>query len=214
MPEKAKGYANLVACRKQCRRCQALKNPAEVKGGRFDSDHLGPWSAWYGNLNARVMVVGQDWGSVEHFVANEGKAVPTSATNTMLGELLQPVGLDLSEVFLTNAILCLKTGGKAARVKKKWADTCGGAFLRPLVEIVCPQVVVCLGGVAWRAMASAFHVAPRRLKDAVKSDGVSITGDTTAIAVYHPSPSVLNRTRNRKQQFRDWRRVGNRLATT
>lgn len=59
---KAAAYAELVAARKGCRLCSAigLTNPCLVDGGRFDSEHIGPWSRWQGSLAADLMIVGQD----------------------------------------------------------------------------------------------------------------------------------------------------------
>ena len=55
-------------------------------------------------------------------------------------------------VFFTNAILCLKTkGGMQGKVEKEWFSSCGETFLRPLIELIQPQVVVCLGERAWRS---------------------------------------------------------------
>jgi DNA polymerase len=28
--------------------------------------HIGPWTQWQGNLNAELMIVGQDWGGTEY----------------------------------------------------------------------------------------------------------------------------------------------------
>jgi hypothetical protein len=41
---KLEAYAALVANRKQFRACTGLTNPADVDGGRHDSDEIGPWS--------------------------------------------------------------------------------------------------------------------------------------------------------------------------
>lgn len=37
-----------------------LKNPAAVEGGKYDSQQIGPWTLWAHDLNADVMVVGQE----------------------------------------------------------------------------------------------------------------------------------------------------------
>ena len=50
-------YTALVGARKMCRACTGLINPADCDGGVHDSDQIGPWSLWQGNLNADLILV-------------------------------------------------------------------------------------------------------------------------------------------------------------
>jgi hypothetical protein len=120
---KERRYSELVAARKayDCEGQLGLANPARVEGGRYDADEVGPWTRWAGDLNADLMVVGQDWGDVRYFIANEGLDAPHNPTNTALASLLASVGRPvpvpptasaplppranrISRVFLTNAL--------------------------------------------------------------------------------------------------------------
>ena len=65
-------YRELVARRKAHVFPVGLLNPSKIEDGRFDSQHLGPWSRWQGDLNAEVVIVGQDWGDQAYFIKNEG----------------------------------------------------------------------------------------------------------------------------------------------
>ena len=38
----------------------------------FRSAQIGPWSLWQGNLDAEIMVIGQDWGDKNYFTKNKG----------------------------------------------------------------------------------------------------------------------------------------------
>ena len=100
--------------RKQCSQCTGLTNPSLCEGGVFDSDSIGSWSDWQGNLNAPVMLIGQDWGDVAWFVREKGRPTHTSRTNTTLLKLFDSIGLDIKlpkdtirpgSLFFTNAIL-------------------------------------------------------------------------------------------------------------
>ncbi|MEO8593833.1 MAG: hypothetical protein ABI759_10975 [Candidatus Solibacter sp.] len=71
-------YAALVAARRSCRACAGLINPAACDGGNHDSEAIGPWSLWQGNLNARLVIVGQDWGDTGYFTANKGPRSPAT----------------------------------------------------------------------------------------------------------------------------------------
>jgi hypothetical protein len=84
------------------------------------------------------VVVGQDWGDTDYFIKNHGVDAKDNPTNNMLRELLLSIGIDIglpherqdsSRVFLTNAILCLKTtGGMQGNVERKWFSNCGAAI--------------------------------------------------------------------------------------
>src|SRR5262245_8278834 len=124
---KPSDYSQLVTARKACHLCAGLTNPADVHDGRFDSDHIGAWSIWQGNLDASAMVVGQDWGDMSYFVRHEGREGPRNPTNLALVELAGIAGLSIGEpgstvgrdvAFFTNAILCLKSseGGLQGKV--------------------------------------------------------------------------------------------------
>jgi hypothetical protein len=107
-------YSNLVAMRKSCSRCTGLTNPADVQGGCLDSDEIGPWSRWQGNIGARLMVVGQDWGGINYFTQYSGVEGPNNPTNNALVCLLASIDIPIGPpgavlgqdiVFFTNAVL-------------------------------------------------------------------------------------------------------------
>jgi hypothetical protein len=113
---KTADYAQLVTARKACHLCSGLTNPADVEGGRFDSEHIGAWSLWQGNLDASIMVVGQDWGDTTYFGRHKGREGPRNPTNLALVELVGIAGISIGDfgsavgqdvAFFTNAILCL-----------------------------------------------------------------------------------------------------------
>jgi hypothetical protein len=55
--DKAKQYLELVGRRKICDGCPCLHNASRMDGGCLDSDEIGPYSRWQGNLYADLMVV-------------------------------------------------------------------------------------------------------------------------------------------------------------
>jgi hypothetical protein len=57
-------YKDLVCQRKACSLCQGLVNPSTEE---FDSNEIGPWAKWQNNLDADIIVVGQDWGDVDYY---------------------------------------------------------------------------------------------------------------------------------------------------
>ena len=122
-------YKNLVAKQKKCSLCNYLKNPAIVDDGIYDSDQIGLWSLWQSNIKAKIVIVGQDWGDISYYKKWEGKDQPFgNPTNENLQKLVNNIGINIgtprdtqgSIVFLTNLILCLKTGGLQGRVDDQW----------------------------------------------------------------------------------------------
>ena len=215
----------LVQDRKTCHACgEGLTNPSVCDGGRWDCNAIGAWSQWQGNLDAELMVVGQDWGDTRWFIRAKGRATDTSKTNNTLLRLLSSIGFDVrvqsqtpdrGALFFTNAILCLKSGGAQASVMPEWFQECGARFLRPTIEIVRPKVVVCLGERAYHAVLGAWPeqgTRPGKFKDAVTSKPpVQLPGGTMVFPVYHCGARTLNMSRNLDEQRRDWKRIGDFL---
>ncbi len=228
-PSKQERYVALVADRKKCHDCLDLTNPSDLDIG-FDSEQIGPWTRLDGDLDARLMVVGQDWGDVDYYRRYEGfdkdKDPATNATNQNLEQLLKVAHADdfaapLSfsakprGLFLTNAILCLKEGGMQAKVQQACFDNCGPKFLRKQIEIVRPAVVAAMGRLAYGATLAAFGLRPppKVLRDAVEDQcGTPLLTGVTLLAVYHCGPRVINTHRDMEQQRRDWKRVARALS--
>lgn len=199
-----------------------LVNASAVRDGVFDSDHMSPWTASFGDLHARVIVVGQDWGDQRAFEKQAGRDWPSSATNRMLRTLMASAGLavpdtgqgESSGVFLTNAVLCFRTaGGCQGPVQSQWFQNCGSRFLRPQIELINPGAVVCLGQRAHGAVLAAYGLPPaRNWRAAVEGAGVALPGGPVAYAVYHCGQRILNTHRNQIAQHRDWKRIGEMIA--
>lgn len=212
-------YAALVHQRKQCHRCLGLTNPADPEYAVYDTDHIGPWSRWQGNLNAPLMIVGQDWGDTAYYKAHEGREKDGNPTNTTLKTLLQEVGITIQDpsamegaqgpIFLTNAILCLKQGGLQGPVNGQWFQTCGQHFLKPTIDLIRPRVLVSLGQWAYRTVSEQYGLSrPRRFRDAVNHpEGFALSAHTRLFPVYHCGQRILNTHRPLAQQRIDWQRI-------
>jgi uracil-DNA glycosylase len=216
-PTKLETYRELVACRRDCHACAGLRNPAEPDLAAFDSDEIGPWTRLRGDLDARLMIVAQDWGDVRFYNANRGLDDMRNPTMRTLARLLRDTGIPdplagydpaARGLFLTNAVLCLKDGGLQATVRDEWFRACGARFLRPTIELVAPRVVVAMGARSYTAIMQAWSRRPGAFRDAVASpDGALLPCGSRVLAVYHCGNRVLNMTRGYEDQRRDWERV-------
>jgi DNA polymerase len=115
-----------------------------------------------------------------------------------------------SGVFLTNAVLCFRTeGGCQGPVQREWFKNCGTRFLRPQIELINPQAVVCLGERAYAAVLTAYDLPPiRNWRAAVDGPGTALAGGPIVFAVYHPGQRILNTHRRAPEQRNDWKRIG------
>ncbi len=217
MKLKREEYQRLVDLRKSCNVCEGLENPSRVANGVFDSSEIGPWSRWQGNLASPILLVAQDWGHVGNFIKQKG-VDNNSTTNKMLKSLLEIAGISVSlpldenvpqSLFCTNAILCLKKGGDQAQVYSNWYRNCGPRFLKPLIEIVKPRVVICIGQRAHETVMTSYSQKPLPFRHAVDEHAPVILDNGIAVfAVYHCGRRILNTHRKPEQQQSDWKEIG------
>jgi len=129
MKPKQQRYSALVEKRKACRLCVGLSNPAERTLRRFDSDQIGPWSRLHGDLDAELLIVGQDWGGVKYYNDNEGLDKLANPTMCNLEKLLNHIGIHVSVttyanhgrgVFLTNAVHRTSCANKLKLFGQRW----------------------------------------------------------------------------------------------
>jgi uracil-DNA glycosylase len=215
-------YTAMVRARKSCRACAALVNPADCEGGVYDSEQIGPWSLWQPDLNADLLIVGQDWGDTRYFVKNRGRDVPNNPTNENLRVLLRSIGIEIAGpesggacgggVFFTNAVLCLKAGGMQAKVQPEWFANCVVRFLQPTIDLIAPKVVATLGERAYAAITAAYDVPRIVFRKAVEqAESIIIADGIRYFPLYHCGVRTLNTHRNMDRQMRDWERVGRAL---
>ncbi len=208
-----------------------LANPSSPKLREFDSDEIGPWTRWANDLDADLMVVGQDWGDERYFLVNKGLDKANNPTNRSLRELLEFVGRPIPPppsagepgghspkgVWLTNALLWLKQGGLSAPVDPEWFKAPAADFLGEQINIVQPRVVVGLGARAYSAIAFAFGMpTPRGVFRKIVEDTTGMRLPTpfgcTLFGVYHCGTRITRTTRSSAEQREDWKKIRDALA--
>jgi DNA polymerase len=214
-------YRELVEKRKNCTVCNGIKNPSIVCS-LYDKFEIGPWTIWQGSLDAKVMVVGQDWGDIDSYIKDKGMDEDNNPTNKNLVTLLTSIGIQVKgpeskakceELFFTNAILCLKDGegGLQAETQDQWYNNCCRYFLKPLIEIVQPKAVVTLGEKAMIAILSEYNIKTRfkSFKQAVEFvPGIKLNDETTLFPVYHCGARGVNINRKGIEQHKkDWSKI-------
>ena len=211
-------YEELVIARKACRTCTDLLNPADSALAQYDGAEVGPWSRWLASRPAKIILVGQDWGTVGYFRDHQGRDVAENRTNQNLIEFLSLLGFQAgpphetdrqSGVFATNAILCLKPGAAnalSAPVKQGWFAACRSLLKRTIDESSAP-VVVALGRCAYESVIRAYlGNVPLPFRAVVEAaTPLQLDAHRHLFAVFHPAARPKNR--SLLQMRADWARI-------
>ena len=195
MTQKVLEYGKLVSKRKKYKFPPGLINPSEVLNGVYDEEiQIGPWSKWQGNLDADIMLIGQDWGNVDFFIECEGGHLDDSITNRHLKELFKVLDIDVgypnhpnhdSPVFFTNAVMGLKTGTLTSPVKASWIKNDSETFLKPTIDIVDPKIIISLGKKAYDALTYIYHLKKDSLRHLIDENPIEVPDGPLIFAVYH-----------------------------
>jgi len=220
-PLKDKAYRDLVNKRKSCQLCTKLKNPSTFL--KYDSNEIGSWSLWQGGLDADILLVGQDWGGVDYFLKHYGMDEDRNDTNKHLVTLFNSIGLFIEgpespikndKLFFTNVILCLKSGGLTTPVEQKYAQICCEQYLKSLISIIHPKVVIALGTFAFESIVQCYNLNCPPLKDAINvENGFTLESGIRLFPVHHCGYWGWNKNRKDPMQIQDWKKIGDYLIS-
>jgi len=171
---------------KDCRACDLWKRGTQTVFGE-------------GAPHARIMFVGEQPGDKEDL---EGRPFVGPA-GLILDKALDEAGIDRTQVYVTNAVKHFKWEPRGKRRIHKKPNSLEIAACRPWldaeIEVVRPEVIVCLGATAAQALlGNKFRVTQRRGEMIPSELGPLIT------ATVHPS-SILrapdDETRHREMRL-------------
>lgn len=166
-----------------------------IEGCAFlDSEYVSPYTKTAGNVDAKVMIVLQDWASVDAllepgWLATEEAQTcaklgytPTMLTNKRLENLLsETFGLTFANIFITNLFPFIKAGGISAPLRYVDLVYCAREFCLPQIDIVQPRIVICTGAFVASAVAEALGGPPIRRGECFEKNGVAYFHQ------YHPA---------------------------
>lgn len=133
----------------------------DICDGLYECEYPSPWTKSGHNVDAAVMVVGQDWSSVDALSEpNEQVAQfgfdPTFPTNKNLdGLLARHFGLTRAQCYLTNLFVFIKHGDASSSIRMKDLVFSAQQFTMPEIEIIRPSLVICLGLTTFKALRRA-----------------------------------------------------------
>ena len=155
-----------------------------------------------GNANADLMFVGEAPGQQEDlqglpFVGRAGK---------LLDQLLEEVGLQRSDVFITNVLLCRPPGNRDPQQDE--IDTCK-PYLHRKIELIEPKVICTLGNFATKLLTRS----QRGITGVHGRPQVHELGGRTVrvFPIYHPA-AALRSTRTLEELREDFSKLPALLA--
>ena len=228
-------FRRLVEDVSRCHICERLVTLPHIENSEclenddhgLDTDHpyINRWNLWQGNLDADIMVIGQDYGQRE-----DGKAIEvcsyvdtTNPTDVRLKELFnEAFRIDLNSneapLFFTNMANCYRKKRTSGGMHSGWLPICANKYMDRLIRIIRPKIIIVLGRSAFEALHCMNNLSVKCL-DPIKSGKESYAemiqhryqidlGDEIidVFPVYHPGAnSQMNRTF--EQQLEDWKKI-------
>jgi DNA polymerase len=189
--QKRERFALIAAEAAACRRCPAMCERRAVL------------SELNGALNPRVMFLGEAPGRQ----GGDRTRVPFSGDQSgrNFERYIASINLKRDEIFIANAVLCnpRKASG-ANRTPTRAEITNCSDFLRRLIEVIDPPVVVTLGAVSLAALRLVeYH--DLSLREAAGK--IYQWNGRWLVPVYHPSPQVLASHRREAAQLQDYKTI-------
>jgi len=163
-----------------------------------------------GDVRARVMFVGEAPGRQ----GGDRTRVPFSGDQSgrNFQRYIDSISLAREELFITNAVLCnprKESGANRPPTNREIANC--SEYLRRLVELIDPKVVVTMDRVALEAVG---RVAPHELSLKGSAGRVERWAGRLIVPLYHPSPQVLASHRREAEQLADYRAVARAVEST
>ncbi|MGF1690894.1 hypothetical protein [Photobacterium kagoshimensis] len=198
---------------------------ADFYCGAYDTEWVSPYTKSASNLNATVMVLLQDWASSEYLskafkpelvALGLDTKLPTSRQLTAL--LARHFSLRLEDTFATNLYPYIKSGSLSAAMTWQGLVDSAKRYALPQVNIVAPQVVICLGLNVFNALSVANGGARyKRLGLAIQSPFAIALESGQCCYVYAQAHTGFHgqTSRNRgdsKQVELDWAHMSEQLA--
>ena len=115
-----------------------------------------------------------------------------------------------AKLYFTNAVLGAKKGNNDSPLKAAWYLDTAETFIKPLIDIIQPKIIIAMGLAAYNTIASIYGLKQvSNLGKLIDNSPVGQVLPFTHIkvfAVYHCSNNG-RRTRKEEQQNGDWMRI-------
>jgi uracil-DNA glycosylase len=174
---------SLRVAEQSCRGCELYQRPTQAVGGE-------------GPTTARMVLVGEAPGDEEDKIGRPF----VGPAGILLDQVLETVGIDRTDVFVTNVVKHFKwepRGKRRLHAKPNSQEIAAcRAWLDAELALVRPRVIVCLGATAAQALLGRnFRITQRR--------GEVVSGSLgNVVATYHPSAVLRAPDADARQKLR------------
>ncbi len=111
----------------------------------------------------------------------------------LLNELLDSIGLNRDDVFITNIVKCRPPNNRDPAPEEVKACT---PFLERQIQALRPKIIVTLGRHAWKWICEHFGVEYESISKAhgkIYRTNTLLYGQITIIPMYHPAAAIYNK---------------------
>ena len=195
-------------------------------GLNTDMPYVNLWNLWHGNLDADIMVIGQDfgqWENVTEFLEKQKSKSYTNPTDTALRDLFKSsfdidVDDENASLFFTNMANCYRKHQTTGSMHPGWLPICAYKYMARLIRIIQPKIIIVLGKAAFDAVFCLDGLSVEctnkksnvndTLADVTKYDYQLKIDDNIVrvFPVYHPGANS-KRNRTTEQQIQDWKKI-------
>ncbi|HAB67177.1 MAG TPA: hypothetical protein DCE23_07405 [Firmicutes bacterium] len=182
------------------------------------------WTDWYNRLDAKIMVIGQDWGPYEDMLKlnkqymldkredNWYKLIESekSMTKKKLTKFLVDSSKgkisNIDNVFITNAIMCARSGTnyRGDNINLKYSTCACSNYLKRQIDIVDPKVIVTLGYYPLLALSNIFgFTVESNLTKTIENNPVIKVDNYIIVPAFHPAAQI-SLERQTKQYKKIW----------
>ena len=154
-----------------------------------------------GNVNAKVMVVGQNPG----FNETVQKKPFIGAAGKNFDAFLAEIGMSRKDFYITNTVKCYSPGNRAPKSNEIAACK---SILQREIEIVKPKLILVLGNYALQYFIKETGITSKHGM-VIKS----LEFDIPVFVMYHPSPMNMNKSAIKQEARADFERLKAHLET-
>ena len=173
---KQKEFEKLVEEIRNCRKCPLWQGRKNAVPGE-------------GDINTKILFIGEAPGRQEDI---QGRPF-VGAAGEQLTEYLKEIGLERSEVYITNVVKCRPPQNRDPTEEE--INTCSHLYLDKQIDLIDPSIIVTMGNHATKYILKKFGFKFRSIS---KEHGIAFEKDTLMkkiiiFPVYHPAAILYNR---------------------
>lgn len=225
MTNKIKKLQKLIQDMGKCTKCTNMKCQTKsliniYQNYNFSINIPSIWTDWFNRLNAKIMIIGQDWGPYQDMKklnemlkkdkSNWNDLIECEKSNTKKA-LEKYIGLSsnykysLDNIYITNCIMCARSGSfyRGSNIDLKKSSSNCSEYLLKQIEIVKPKVILTLGYYPLASISKLYGFnIEKTLKETISKYPEIKVKDFVIIPLYHPVAQI-----KKEDQLKQYQRV-------